>query len=212
MPGFARHLSIFERPGYLAVALENNEITPGLSKKAKVSDAGREIQIGDGVLRFVRKNGERYEYRVAVATASANATDALSFPVIVDASALANGKVTVLLRPPLASLISDTAQERIATKIRAVARVPAQQKLLQYLDRIRNDAPKDGGPEAINEAILTDAYNRNGGAGRQPQRDVGEELPLSDQWMLILSVAIWLVVAPALLIYHSIRRRRERTP
>jgi uncharacterized iron-regulated membrane protein len=41
-------------------------------------------------------------------------------------------------------------------------------------------------------------------------RDAGDALPLSDQWMLILTLVIWLVVVPALLLWY--RRRARRAP
>ena len=39
--------------------------------------------------------------------------------------------------------------------------------------------------------------------------DVGEALPLSEQWMLILTLLIWVVAVPAAYFY-SLRRQRGK--
>jgi hypothetical protein len=59
-----------------------------------------------------------------------------------------------------------------------LANVAAQQKLLDYLDRLAKNAPP-GDARAINEAILLDAFNR-GGPAAGPGSDVGDAVPISE--------------------------------
>jgi hypothetical protein len=78
---------------------------------------------------------------------------------------------------------------------------------LDYLDRL-SKAPGAADPGALGEAILLDAYNRSGGPAARG--DVGDAVPLSEQWMLILTLAIWLILFPAALVVYRPRRRRAR--
>jgi hypothetical protein len=110
--------------------------------------------------------------------------------------------VKVALSPPLASLIPPELTDRIRIKTQLVANPEAQKKVLAYLDQ----QAKEGD---LAQAILLDAYNRGGGPMAQG-RDVGDAVPLSDQWLLILTLAIWLLVLPVLLVVHRVRRSRRK--
>ena len=64
---------------------------------------------------------------------------------MVDLSTLASGTTIVVAQLPLATLIPDEKRERINTKARTLANVAAQQKILDYLDRLAKTAgPGDG--------------------------------------------------------------------
>jgi hypothetical protein len=206
LPGFQRHTGLLERPGYLAVALENVDLPPSSSSKLAVREAGREVQAKSVVIRFTGRKAAAYAYE-AGASLGIGSTK-VTFPVTVDLSALASGRVIVVADVPLATLLSDEKRERLQMKVRTLANEPAQQKVLDYLDRLAKDSELSAAT-ALHEAILLDAYNRSGGPA-MIGRDVGDAVPLSEQWMLIVTLAIWLILFPAGLVVYRLRRRSAR--
>lgn len=206
--GVERHLVFLEHPGYLAIALETNDLNPSLSSKLVVRDRGREVEARIAVFRYVGRQGSLYNYEAGLAIGLGGARSTLTFPVIVDLSSLAAGKAVVVVKPPLAALLPSDLNDRIQIKMRMVANAAAQKKIVDYLDRLAKDASQNSAPEALFERILLDAYNRAGRPG-MTARDVGDAVPLSEQWMLILTLLIWAVAVPAV---YFLRLRRRRKP
>jgi len=68
---------------------------------------------------------------------------------------------------------------------------------------------KEGDPV---QAILVDAYNRTAAPMPADVGDVGDALPLSDQWMLILTLVIWLFIVPGIVPWYRVRRRVHGKP
>jgi len=202
LPGFQKHVQLLEYPGYIAVVLENNDMHPSLSSKPLVRERGREVEVKSAVIRFTGRNGSTYSYEAGVSLGIGKAS--ITFPATVDLSALSSGKTIVSAKLPLATLIPEDKRERINTKARMLASMAAQHKLLDYLDKL----PASAGSAAVIEAILLDAYNRS--AGPAMRGDVGDAVPLSEQWMLILTLVIWFILFPIVLLIYRLRRRRAR--
>ena len=207
LPELARYESLFAVPGYAAVSLESNGLSPSLSSKLAVREGGRSVAMRYGAARFLGRKGALYQYEVAITPGAAAGGARITFPATLDASGLANGKLVVTLRPPLASLVPAGIIERVEFKLRAVAGPAAQKSMLDFLDQLAKSSARDGVP--LNEAILLDAYERSAGAAGAMQADVGDALPISEQWMLILTLAIWLVGLPALWLLRRCRRRAK---
>ena len=210
MPELQRHAALFEQPGFGAVALESIGLSPSHSSKLVVKDGGKVVEIRYGRLRFVGRKDAVYTYEASVISGMGDGIPALTFPVVLDASALASGKTVIIVKPPLASLIPDALNDRIQTKLRAIANAGAQKQLLDHLDSLARNAKAGGG--TLFEAIMLDSYNRSGGPAAGGSADIGEALPLSEQWMLILTVLIWLVAVPAAWFYRLRARRRASAP
>lgn len=206
--GLERHLAFLEHPGYLAVALENNDLSPSLSSKLVVRDRGREVEARIAVFRYAGRQGALYNYEAGLAIGLGGARSTLTFPVIVDLSSLAAGKAVVVVKPPLAALLPSDLSDRIQVKMRMVANAAAQKRIVDYLDGLAKGVPQNAGPAALFERVLLDAYNRGGGLGAAA-RDAGDALPLSEQWMLILTLLIWAVAVPAV---YFLRLRRRGKP
>jgi hypothetical protein len=204
MPEFERHAVLFANPGYAAVALESIGLSPSLSSKLVVKERGKSVQVRYGTLRFIGRKDALYSYEAALSAGTTGVR--LTVPVTLDTTSLPAGKIVVTLRPPLASLIPSAITDRIPIKIRMVANAAAQKATLEYLDSLAKAAGREGG--TLFEAILLDAYDRSGGAG-VANPDVGEPLPLSEQWMLILTLLIWAVAVPAAYLLHWRRRRAK---
>jgi hypothetical protein len=200
IPALQRYSDLLEQPGYVAVAMENNGLSPSLASKLKIADRGRSAEIRDSVIRFVGKKGSVYAYEASYLLGLGDAK--ISFPVSVDIAQLSSGAVKVSLSPPLAGMIPKQLIDRMQIKVRAVASQGAQQKLIEYLD----ESSRGGN---LVETILLDGYNRSGPP--LARGDVGDAAPLSDQWMLLLTLAIWLVIVPGFLIVRRLRQRPSKS-
>src|SRR4051794_37016717 len=62
LPDFQRYLFLLEEPGIMAVALENNGLSPSLSSKLKVHEDGRKLEIRNAVLRYSGRKGTVFTY------------------------------------------------------------------------------------------------------------------------------------------------------
>jgi hypothetical protein len=204
LPDFQRHATLLAHPGYAAIALENIGLSPSLSSTLVVRERGKSVEIRYGGLRFVGEKGGIYSYDGFVTAGLGNRGPRVAFPVTVDATSLAAGKLVITMKPPLASLIPADVTYRIDVKLRTIANPGAQKALLDYVDQVAKAGP-EGAP--LFEAILLDSYNRSGGALGAASSDIGDALPLSDQWMLLLTLLIWAVAIPAVFIYRLRRRR-----
>ncbi len=208
LPGTLRYAELLEYPGYLAVVLENNGLSPSFSSKLQVEADGRSARIQNAVLRYTGHKEDLYTYEAAVEIGIGDSK--ISFPVTVDMSTAASGKVTVTLTPPLARLIPSELIDRIRTKTLLMANARAQQKVLDYLEHESKLHAPGSGMQRLIVAVLVDAHNRGGGPEGSGGRDVGDAVPLSDQWLLILTLVIWLLVVPVALLAYKLRLRRRR--
>lgn len=199
VPGLERYVDLLAQPGLLAIALENNGLNPSISSKLKVAEEGRAAEIRSATLKFTGRKGTVFNYEAGYLLGIGDTK--ISFPVAIDVSGISSGKVTAILTPPLAALIPVELTDKIRMKAGLIANAAAQRKVVEYLDR----QPKD----TFAQAILIDAFNRSGGPG-VATRDVGVAVPLSDQWLLILTLIIWLIVLPVVLFWHRLRRAPQK--
>lgn len=210
VPALERYADLLAFPGFFGVALENNGLSPSMSSKLQVRERGRALEIRNGTLRFKNKKGPIYIYEAVVTLNLGVSESKLAFPVTVDLAQISSGKVVVTAVPPLANLLPSELTDRIRIKAGLIANATTQQKMIEYLDGLVGSAPKDSaGISALAEAILVDAYNKGGGAAAMRGSDAGEAVPLSDQWMLLLTLVIWLLIVPAFLLYQRMRARRH---
>jgi len=212
VPSLDRYADLLAYPGYFSVALENNGLSPSLSSKLKVKERGRVLEIRNATLKYVSVKGAIYSYEAAVTLDLGVADSRLAFPVTIDLSNVSSGKVVATATPPLANLFPSELTDRIRIKAGLIANINSQQKMIDYLDGLAGSVP-DGskGAAALIEPILVDAYNKGGGPVMTRGHDVGEAVPLSDQWMLLLTLVIWLLIVPAALLYQRLRARRNET-
>lgn len=211
MPALERYVDLLTFPGFFGVALENNGLSPSISSKLQVKERGRALEIRNGTLRYKDKKGSIYTYEAVVTLNLGVGESKLAFPVTVDLTQVSSGKVVVTAVPPLANLFPSELADRIRIKASLIANATTQQKMIEYLDGLAGSAPKDStGVSVLAEAILVDAYNKGGGpATMRAGGDAGEAVPLSDQWMLLLTLVIWLLIVPAYLFFQRIRGRRN---
>ena len=210
LPEFRKYQALLAYPGYAALALENNGLSPSPGNKIVVMERGRGIQLPNGTLTFTGRMGEVYSYEVDILIGMSNLNTHLSFPVVLDASSLGSGKMIVAIKLPLASLLPADFRARLDRKLSTVAGTETQTKLLAYLEQLRKQGPGAVEMASIVENILVDAYNRTGGP-MAAQRDAEQALLRQDQWSLITTFVIWLLLVSALLLLYF-RRQRHGKP
>jgi hypothetical protein len=210
LPALARHADLFAYPGFLAVALENVGLSPSMSSRLQVREGGRAVEIRNASLRFVSRKGSQFTYEAAVTLDLAVSQSKLAFPVTFDLAQVASGRGVVTLTPPLASLVPAELVERIHVKTGLIANASAQQRMLDYLDAIAGASPPGARPEDLALRILVEAYNKGGGPRTGPGGDAGDAVPVSEQWMLLLTCLIWFVALPGILLYRRLRSGRAR--
>jgi hypothetical protein len=205
MPEFQKYAALLTKPGYAAVALETNDLSPSITGKLTVKEAGRAVETRNVIFRFVEQKGAVYTYEAGIVVSLGVAESRLTIPVVVDATSLGSGRVNVTVKPPLGALVPQEWKDRIKVKTSLVANPAAQRKVAEYLAGLSKTA---GGNAALfDELILVDGYNR--GAGPLAGRDGSMAVPLSDQWLLLLTLAIWLVVIPVVLVVFRVRHRHD---
>lgn len=207
LPGLSRYIDMLEYPSYLALALENNGLSPSLSSRMVIEDSHK-LRLRNATFQYKGKQGAVYTYEAGVALDLGITETGFSFPVIVDASAVPEGKVIVRAVPPLSKLFPRGFIDRVEIKARMLADAQAQQKVLQYLDGLSKKSAVS--EHKLFEAILIDAYNRVSASPMSgPMRDRGEAEPLSDQILLLITLFIWLVVVPLAIAGRHFWSKRE---
>lgn len=209
LPDFQKYAALLSHPGYVAMVLENNGLSPRPGIKMIVKERGRAIEAGNAVLRFGGRKGEHYSFEMGMVVGIENFNTRLTFPVIVDVSSLASGKISVTMKPPLAGLLPTDFNDRLHRKVEMIAGISAQTKILAYLDQMAKGNPDGPQLDAMVEAILVDAYNSSGGPAAG-NRDDGLALPTADQWMLIITFVIWLSLVSVLFVMYVRRQRRSK--
>lgn len=207
----ARYLDLLAVPAYAALAMENNGL--GVSLSSRLVLTGRDsFQIKAGVIKFVGKNGLIYKYEVSARFSVGVAESRLVVPVEVDTSNVLRGSLQVRMYPPMSTLIPREWVDRIEFKVRSVADISSQKKMVAYLDRLAKEpASKARGQEGMLELIAFEAYNNSGPAARigPDSGDAGKAEPLADQRLLILTLAIWIIGLPIFLWIVRSRRRLQ---
>lgn len=213
VPDLIRYADLLTLPGIFGVVLENNGLSPSMSSKLQIKDNGQALEIRNASLRYVANKGTLYSYEAAVTLNLGVSESKLVFPVAVDLTQATSGKVVVAIKPPLARLFPAELEDRIRIKALLIANVAIQKKLIAYLDDHGKAGPREKvDTAALVDSILIDAYNKGGGPVVSGGRDVGDAVPLPDQWMLLLTLGIWLLVVPGYLLYLRLRNRRRGAP
>ncbi len=204
LPDMQRHLYLLENPAYLALALENNGMSPSLSSRILIKDRTA-FEIRNLAVRFSGKTGSIYRYDAQLKFAIAGVESELAVPAEVDVAELGTGHITVKAHPPLAGAIPSFVLERVDFKLKLIADLSRQRDVVAYLDGLPQQPPAAGALSPRFEAIITEAYNRSGSVTVMA-KDTGEATPLSEQIGLIVTMAIWLIAVP---IVVALRYRRN---
>ena len=209
LPGAKRYVELAAYPSYLALALRNNGLSPSDSGLLVIKD-GRTLRFKNAELTFVRQDKNVFHYLATAEWSIGVAQTKFEVPVQADLTKIGDGKVVVHAFPPLASFFPDELTDKARLKVQSLAAPAAQKRVLAYLDALpgSTDGPLDKGQ--MFERILLDAYNLAAVApGITGGREPGDAEPLADQWMLLATLAIWLVIVPGFFTARAWRRKRR---
>lgn len=210
LPELQRHLYLLENPAYLALVLENNGMSPSLSSKPVLHNRSS-FEIRNLAVQFTGKSASVYRYSASLKLSLAGVATEVVVPAEVDLSALGSGSLTIKAYPPMAGAIPSFLLEKVDFKLKLIADLARQREIISYLDALPQKPPAAGALDPRLEAIITEAYNR-GTMAVASSKNAGEATPLSEQIGLILTLAIWLVGLPIVMILRYRRNmRRLRT-
>ncbi len=215
---FAAFEDLLPYPPYLALALQNAELTPAQAGRPSIVDE-RTVRFKILSLRFLKRKQQIFFYEAQVHWQVLGKEAVFTIPVSVDASAIRKGEVLVAISLPYTRLLPHAIPALINSTLNNLASDPIQQKLLSYVKNLEKRKRPGSDVTGINELILQEAYNKVaasapvGGGAREP----GDEEPFSDQVLFLGTVAIWFILVPlaaasAFLFYRLRRRRHPHTP
>jgi hypothetical protein len=205
LPQVERHLDLLTTPGFAALALENNGLYASVSSRLVIRSR-EHFQVQSASVRYAGRKGPVYLYTAGATLLLGLGESTFTFDAELDTTDVAKGKVIIRLYSPLARALPRDLVDRIQFKIRSLANLQSQRKLLDYLDRLALENP--GKPERVLEAIALEAYNNRAGSLRRGQgNETWEGSAFSDSIVLLLLATLWLVGYPIFLLFF---RRRER--
>jgi hypothetical protein len=211
IPEAMRYVDLLEFPPYLAAALDNNGIRTSNSGRVIIRDRNT-LEFKNSVVRFLKRNGERFFYEAAIEWDLAGTQASIKIPVEVDVKDIQKGSLAIHMRPPLAKYLPDALTDKIKLKIASLADESTQARMLDYVAKVaqRTGATQQLRTDRILEQILFDSHNLPMvSAGQCTGREPGDAEPLSDQWMLIAALGIWVVGPLFWITYRRVRQRRR---
>ncbi len=209
LPEIQKYSALLDYPGYAAIVLENNGLSPSPGSKMIVEDRGRTLKARNGILRFEGRKGKSYSYEFGGVLSAAGVEIHLTFPIVVDISSIESGKISVAMKPPLAGLLPADFNFRLQRKLAMVTGTDAQAKVLAYLDDLTKVSTGAPVQTELIERVLLDSYNSSGGRSGTIQSDLQGFLT-SDQWILITTFVIWLSLISVLFTVYLLRQRRGK--
>lgn len=209
LPAAQRYVELAAYPSYLAIALQNNGFSPSASRRVSVED-GRTLRFKNTELTFVRQDKAIFHYRATVDWSIGIAQSKFELPVEVDLSKVGDGKVAIRVFPPLAELFPEVLRDNIRLKVQSVANYALQKRILEYFDGLPGNKEGRMDTARMFERILIDGYNLAAIApGLSGAREPGDAESVADQWMLLATLAIWLVIVPGFVVTRAAWRRRK---
>jgi len=205
LPEAQRHVVLLEYPPYLALALDNIGVKLIGSGKISILDANS-LRYRGMVLRYVHRNGSVYSYEASLNWGIG------TLAIEADISGLDKGKIGVRVFLPAAKLLPQDVTDRIQLKIRSLADLAVQRKILGYFDDLKKKSGPSSGMDTIFNLILVQAYNNQASIGSFASREPGDAEPLSDQLLLLITLAIWLVIVPIVAAGQYLWRKYRRRP
>lgn len=211
--GTEKYLELLGYPAYLAVALENNGIKASNMGRPTLIDE-RTIQLKSAMLRFVEKKGAVYFYEGSLEWDIPLKHLKFEVPVEIDTSSISKGNIQISVFLSLANLFPDALVERIRMKIQMLSGPDVQKQMLGYFDGLSSKTDPATGLQGLFSKIMLQSFSAPIDAGGVCiSREPGDAESLSDQAYLLATLAIWLVIVPALItafiIWRSYKNRKQ---
>ncbi|MBC8507834.1 MAG: hypothetical protein H8D34_23445 [Chloroflexi bacterium] len=203
--GADRYLELLEHPAYLVVAMENNGIKPSNMGSVTLVDE-RTIQFKNAMLQYLGKSNSVYTYKSSLEWDTPFKHLKLDVPVEIDSSSISKGNIQVSVFLPLADFFPDALVERIKMKIQILSEAEVQKRMLGYFDGLSNNSSSVPELHGLFTKILLSNINlrscvvpADSPVGTSASLEPGDAELLSDQTYLLATLAIWLIIGPALI-------------
>lgn len=209
LPAAKRYVELAAYPSYLAVALKNNGFSPSQSGMLILKD-GRTLRFQYAELTFVRQDKGIFHYKTTLEWSFGVGLSRFEIPAQIDMSKVGDGKVVVGFSPPLANLFPDKVTEGMRRRIQSLAAPAVQKRMLEYFDGLPSSKDSRIDTARMFERIMFDSHNLAAVApGLSGAREPGDAEPLADQWMLLATLAFWLVIVPGFFAGRAAWRMRK---
>ena len=209
LPAAKRYLDLAAYPSYLAIALKNNGFSPSHSGLLIIKD-GSTLRFKNAELAFVRQDRGVFYYKATIDWSIGIAQSKFDVLVEVDLAKVGDGRVAVRVFPPLAQLFPDELTDRLRLKMQSLAAPALQKRMLEYFDGLAGSEDGRIDTTKMFERILIDAHTLAAVApGLSGAREPGDAEPLADQWMLLATLAIWLVIVPGFFVARAAWKKKR---
>lgn len=209
LPAAKRCVELAAYPSYLAVALKNNGFSPSDSGLLILKD-GRSLRFKNAELTFIKQHKGVFHYKTTIEWSYAIGQYKVDVPVQADFSKMGDGKVLVSAFPPLGQLLPEGLTDRLRLKVQSLAAPAAQKRMLEYLDGLPGSKDSRMDTARMFERIMFDSHNLAVVApGLSGAREPGDAEPLADQWMLLTTLAFWLVIVPGFFVARAAWKMRK---
>jgi len=209
LPAAKRYIELAAYPSYLAIALKNNGFSPSDSGLLILKD-GHSFRFKNAELAFVKQDKGVFHYKTTIEWSYAIGQYKVNVPVQADFSKIVDGKVLISTFPPLGQLLPEGLTDRLRLKVQSLAAPAAQRRMLEYLDGLPGSQDSRMDTARMFERIMLDSHNLAAVApGLSGAREPGDAEPLADQWMLLTTLAIWLVIVPGFFVARAAWKMRK---
>ena len=199
LPEARRHIGMFEYPPYLALALGNVGVELTSSGRITILDANgllnaNGLKYKSAALRYIQRKGPVYSYDANIEWDIGIAQTSIKLLIEIDISGLDKGKVNLRVFFPHAKRVPQELINRVEHKLQSLADINLQKRMLDYFDSLRQKHKPESGVEGTLNLILVQAYNRQPASiGNVVTREPGNTESWPDQFLLLITFAIWLV-------------------
>lgn len=202
----SKFVDLLQYPSYLAVALENSGIRATNAGRVIINDREK-LQFRNISIQFLEKKGELVKFTSHIQWDLSMTQLTLDIPFEIDLKRLDEKIVEVRFYPKGSALLPDALLQKMQMKIQTIASQEAQLTVINYLQKIASKNKR--GMDGLLEAILIDSYNLPVVYSGENRKEFGDAEPLKDQYYLLATIIIWLVLLPSSLGFVWWRRQRK---
>lgn len=202
----SKYVDLLQYPSYLAVALDNSGIRATNAGRVIISDREK-LQFRNVSIQFLEKKGELVKFTSHIQWDLSMTQLTLDIPFEIDLKKIDEKIVEVRFYPTGSALLPDALVQKMQMKIQAISSQEAQLTIINYLQKIASKNKR--GMDGMLEAILIDSYNLPVVYSGGSRKEFGDAEPLKDQYYLLATIILWLLLLPSTLGFVWWRQLRK---
>lgn len=154
--GAERFVDTLEYPAYIAIALQNNGIRPGMPYEVKIKDH-QTFEIKGIEFKFIKKDENLFFYQAKISGFPGNAVPIVD--LIIDTSMIHNGVITLSASSSIVKILPLRLRDMIKAKVQQISDEHNQKKIVEYFNKLSSTGYGHNKIQVILEGIMIDAYN-----------------------------------------------------